>query len=94
MLTKSLFWHQRRILVYTGLLRLLITAEQAFPALLIARLLRLVEAGDAHSPHKALAAAVTRVVVLSLKMCLGESFLSSSHKVVESSKGCIGGPNF
>jgi ATP-binding cassette, subfamily C (CFTR/MRP), member 1 len=91
MLTKSLFWHQRHILVYTGLLRLLNTAVQAFPALLIARLLRLVEAGDAHSPHKALAAAVTLVVVLSLKMVLENQFF---HQVVKSStqvRGALAG---
>jgi hypothetical protein len=58
----------------TGLLnkvRLLIkycTAIQAFPALPVARLLRLIEAGDTAHPSRAIRAALNLVAVLSVKI--------------------------
>ncbi|ACI65637.1 predicted protein [Phaeodactylum tricornutum CCAP 1055/1] len=81
-LTKALLLHQRRNLIVTGLLRLLNTSIQAFPAVLVSRLLKLIEAGDTHAPAKALQAAVTLVAVLSIKMLVENQYF---HKVVKCS---------
>jgi hypothetical protein len=76
-LLNALLLHQRRTLIYTGILRLFNTAVQAFPALLVARLLRLVESSG--PPKKALRAALSLVAVLSLKMILENHYF---HNVV------------
>lgn len=76
-LLKALLLDQRRTLIYTGILRLLNTAVQAFPALLVAKLLHLVESGG--SPRKALGAALSLVAVLTLKMIIENQYF---HKVV------------
>ena len=91
LLTKALLWHQRPMLLTTGVLRLLNTAIQAFPAILIARLLKLVEAGDALPAHKALTAAVTLVAVLTTKMIVENQYF---HRVVQCStqvRGALAG---
>lgn len=82
LLTKALLIHQRRMLLQSGVLRLINTTIQAFPALLVARLLRLVEAGNAQPAHKALTAALTLVSVLSVKMITENQYF---HKVVQMS---------
>lgn len=91
LLTKALLLHQRRTLVGTGMLRLFNSGIQAFPAVLVARLLRLVEAGDAQPAAKALTTAVTLVMVLSVKMILENQFF---HNVVKGStqvRGALAG---
>jgi len=94
LLAKSLLLHQRRALAYTGLLRIINTTIQAFPALLVSRLLKLVEAGDAQPPAKALAAALTLVLVLTTKMIVENQFF---HHVVQMStevRGALAGMIF
>jgi len=93
-LLKALLLHQRRNLIYTGVLRLLNTAIQAFPALLLARLLRLVESGDKHPPSKALTAALSLVAVLSIKMVIENQYF---HNIVKGStelRGSLSGMIF
>ena len=93
-LAKALLLHQRKILIYTGFLRLLNTAVQAFPALLLARLLRLVEAGDKNPPTKALQAALTLVAVLSLKMILENQYFHNVVKGATEVRGALSGVIF
>lgn len=93
-LMKALLLHQRRNLIYTGVLRLVNTAIQAFPALLVARLLRLVESGDKHPPSKALTAALSLVAVLSVKMVIENQYF---HNIVKGStevRGSLSGMIF
>ena len=52
----------------TGILRLVNTAIQAFPPLLIAQTVRLVELGDRDPVRKSLLAVIALVSVLSAKM--------------------------
>lgn len=78
-LLKALLLSQRRTLIITGILRLINTGVQAFPALLIARLLRLVESGDANPVSKSLYAAMSLVAVLSVKMIIENQYF---HNVV------------
>lgn len=87
LLIQALLLHQRKALVWTGLLRFVNTAIQAFPALLVSRLLRLIEAGDAHHPRRALGTAVALVAVLSLKMVTENQLF---HQVVKCSTNVRG----
>ena len=93
-LAKSLLLHQRKNLIYTGVLRLLNTAIQAFPALLVARLLRLVESGDKHPPSMALNAAVSLVAVLSVKMIVENQYFHSVVKGATEVRGSLAGMIF
>ena len=70
---------QKNTLITTAFLRLLNTSIQALPALLVARLLRLVETNDV-SAVKALNAAFTLVAVLSAKMVVENQYF---HKVIQ-----------
>lgn len=79
-LLRALLLHQRRALIVTGILRFVNTAVQIFPALLIARLLRLVESGNQEPIRKSLLAAVTLVGVLTLKMVIENQYF---HRVVD-----------
>jgi hypothetical protein len=90
-LLQALILHQRQTLVVTGILRLANTAIQAFPALLIARLLRLVESGDRDPVRKSLLAVVALVGVLSVKMIIENQYF---HRVVDMAtqvRGSLGG---
>lgn len=87
LLAHALLLHQRRMLLLTGMLRLLNTCVQAFPALLVARLLRLMEAGHAQPVTQALSAAATLVVVLTAKMVTENLYF---HFVVQSSTAVRG----
>jgi hypothetical protein len=78
-LLNALLLHQRRTLILTGVLRLINTGVQAFPALLVARLLRLIESGDANPVRKSLNAALSLVAVLSIKMIIENQYF---HNVV------------
>lgn len=93
-LLKALLLHQRRNLIYTGVLRLLNTAIQAFPALLVARLLRLVESGDKHPPSKALTAAMSLVAVLSTKMVIENQYFHNIVKGATEVRGSLSGMIF
>ncbi|KAG7349488.1 multidrug ABC transporter permease/ATPase [Nitzschia inconspicua] len=67
-LLQALFHYQRSTLIWTGCLRLLNTGIQAFPAIIVARLLRSIEAGTAEPVSKSIHAALWLVAVLSTKM--------------------------
>jgi ATP-binding cassette subfamily C (CFTR/MRP) protein 1 len=91
LLTKALILHQRRTLVLTGFLRLLNTMVQATPAVLVSRLLRLIEAGDAQPVNKALTTAATLVGLLSVKMILENQFFHIVLKGSTQVRGAIAG---
>lgn len=76
-LAKSLMLHQKNNIIRTGLLRLLNTGIQAFPAILVARLLRLIEAGNAAHPSQAMRAAFELVAVLTIKMIVENQYFHS-----------------
>ena len=90
-LLQALILHQRRTLIVTGILRLVNTLIQAFPALLIARILRLVESGDRDPVRKSLQAVIALVSVLSAKMITENQYF---HRVVDMAtqvRGSLGG---
>lgn len=66
-LANALLQSQKEALILTGMLRLLNTSVQAFPALLVARLLRQIESGSL-APSQPLLTALSLVCVLSAKM--------------------------
>ena len=78
-LAKALAQSQKETLALTGALRLLNTAVQSFPALLIARLLRQIEAGATMHPTQPLRTAAALVCVLSIKMIVENAYF---HNVV------------
>jgi ABC transporter transmembrane region len=78
-LCQALLWHQRRTLLVTGILRLVNTGIQAFPAILIARLLHLLETGKTISIHQSFLAATSLLLVLTLKMIIENQYF---HRVV------------
>lgn len=91
LLTKALLLHQRRMLIITGLQRLLNTCVQAFPALLVARLLRLVEAGSDQPVSRALVAAAQLVAVLTLKMVTENQYFHNVVKYSTAVRGSLAG---
>ncbi len=91
LLAKALLLHQRRNLIFTGVLRLINTAVQAFPALLVARLLRLVEAGEEHPAGKALRAALALVAVLTIKMIIENQYFHHVVKCSTQVRGALAG---
>ena len=93
-LLKSLLIHQRRVLLVTGCLRLLNTSIQAFPALLVARLLRLIESGDKNPTSKALWAAVSLVSVLSVKMITENQYFHNVVQCATQTRGSLAGMIF
>lgn len=81
-LTRALIRSQRSMLIFTAFMRLLNTAIQAFPAILVARLLRAVEAGPTQPLQDALKPALLLVGVLSIKMVVENAYF---HNVVNMS---------
>ena len=78
-LLKALLRNQKGSIISTGILRLFNTAVQAFPSILVARLLVCVEAGNSLPASKSIQAAISLVAVLTFKMILENQFF---HKVV------------
>ena len=91
LLTKTLLMHQRKTLLWTGFLRLINTFVQAFPAILLSRLLRLVEAGDAQPSSKAFSAAISLVAVLLMKMIIENQYFHSVVKCSTEVRGALSG---
>lgn len=89
-LAKALILHQRRNIIVTGILRFFNTAVQAFPALLVARLLRLIEAGDVH-PSEPVRAAIDLVMLLSLKMIIENQYFHNVVKCSTMVRGSLSG---
>lgn len=81
-LLKALIKDQKSMLLLTGVLRLINTAVQAFPSLLVARLLRSIEAGPTAPISESLNSALLLVGVLCLKMITENQFF---HNVVNMS---------
>ncbi|CAB9499450.1 Multiple drug resistance-associated protein-like transporter 1 [Seminavis robusta] len=90
-LTQALFQHQRSMLLRTGLMRLLNTCVQAYPAVLLARLLRLLEAGDANHPSAAFGAAVNLVAVLLVKMVIENQYFHYVVRCAAEVRGSLSG---
>ena len=90
-LLRSLLIYQRRRLILTAILRLCNTAVQAFPALLVARLLRLIEAGSKYPASKALTTALTLAGVLSLKMITENQFFHNVVTLSTQTRGALEG---
>ena len=68
LLLRALLKDQRKMLVLTGVLRLVNTGIQAFPAILVSRLLRSIEAANSLPVSQALRYAVMLASVLTLKI--------------------------
>jgi ABC-type multidrug transport system fused ATPase/permease subunit len=93
-LAKALLSSQKQTLITTGLLRLANTVIQAFPSLLIARLLRQIEAGNTIKAIQPIRSAILLVSVLSIKMIVENQYF---HKVVKCAcevRGSVGGMIF
>jgi len=91
LLAKTLLLHQRKTLMWTGFLRLINTGIQAFPSILLARLLRLVEAGESQPASKALGAAISLVGVLMAKMIIENQYFHSVVKCSTEVRGALSG---
>jgi hypothetical protein len=90
-LLKALFVNQRRLLILTGILRLINTSVQAFPAILVSRLLRCMEAGEAYPVQKAINSALLLVFVLSTKMIIENQFFQNVVNMSTQTRGAIEG---
>ena len=87
----ALLQSQKNKLILTGILRLLNTVVQSFPALIVARLLRQIESGTSIRATQPLKSAFMLVSVLSIKMLLENQFF---HNIVKCScdvRGSISG---
>ena len=81
-LLKALMKDQKSALLLTGVLRFCNTVVQAFPSLLVARLLRSIEAGPSAPVQESIKAALMLVGVLCLKMITENQYF---HNVVNMS---------
>lgn len=91
MLTQALLSHQRQQLAYSGFLRLINTAIQAFPSILVARLLRLLEGGSANPAKTALLTACALIAVLSAKMIAENLYFHNVVKCSTQVRGSLAG---
>jgi ABC-type multidrug transport system fused ATPase/permease subunit len=85
---------QRDTLMFTGILRLLNTIVQAFPAVLIARLLRQIESGNSIHSSQPLISALLLVFVLSVKMVIENQYFHNVVKCACEVRGSISGMIF
>lgn len=90
-LAKSLLLHQKKNLMITGVLRLSNTLIQAFPAILVSRLLKLIESGDMHHPSKAVIAACQLIALLSVKMVIENLYFHNVVKCATMVRGSLTG---
>jgi ABC-type multidrug transport system fused ATPase/permease subunit len=93
-LAKALFLHQKRKIILTGLLRLINTGVQAFPAILVARLLRLIEEGTSSPSSLAMKAAFDLVAVLTVKMMIENAYFHNIVKCSTLIRGSLSGMIF
>ena len=93
-LAKALAQCQKQTLLLTGALRLLNTAVQSFPALLIARLLRQIEAGATMHPSQPLRTAAVLVGILSVKMVVENAYFHNVVKCACEVRGALAGMIF
>eukprot|EP00529_Nitzschia_sp_RCC80_P002595 CAMPEP_0113507982 /NCGR_PEP_ID=MMETSP0014_2-20120614/36759_1 /TAXON_ID=2857 /ORGANISM="Nitzschia sp." /LENGTH=1682 /DNA_ID=CAMNT_0000403635 /DNA_START=279 /DNA_END=5327 /DNA_ORIENTATION=+ /assembly_acc=CAM_ASM_000159 len=90
-LTMALIRSQKSTLIFTAIMRLLNTAIQAFPAILLARLLRAVEAGQSQPLQQALKPAFMLVGVLSLKLVVENAYFHSVVNMSTQVRGSVEG---
>jgi hypothetical protein len=90
-LAKSIVLHQKKNLITTGVLRLINTTIQAFPAVLVSRLLRLIESGDMNHPSKPVIAALQLVGLLSVKMIVENLYFHNVIKCATMVRGSLTG---
>ncbi|CAJ1934174.1 unnamed protein product [Cylindrotheca closterium] len=90
-LFKAIVYHQRRQLFLTGLLRLVNTIIQAFPAVLVSRLLKCIEAGSTYPAYKAVMTALLLVSVLCLKMIIENQFFHNIIQMSTQTRGSLEG---
>lgn len=90
----ALLKSQKDTLMFTGILRLLNTLVQAFPALLIARLLRQIESGNSIHPFQPLVSALVLVSVLSVKMVIENQYFHNVVKCACEVRGSLSGMIF
>ena len=93
-LAKALLQSQKQTLQMTGILRLLNTAVQSLPALLIARLLRQIEAGATMPPSQPLRTAASLVGVLLVKMIVENAYFHNVVKYAVEVRGALAGMIF
>ena len=93
-LAKAILKSQKQTLILTGVLRLLNTIVQAFPSLLIARLLRQIEAGNSIRAIEPLRSAFVLVSVLSVKMIIENLYFHNVVKCASEVRGSVGGMIF
>jgi hypothetical protein len=91
LLLKALVRHQKKALLMTGFLRLINTALQAFPAILVARLLRCVEAGGSVPLSKSLSSAFLLFAVLNLRMITENQFFHNVVNMSTQTRGSLEG---
>jgi ABC-type multidrug transport system fused ATPase/permease subunit len=101
LLTRALLIQQRRMLIVAGLLRLTNTWIQAFPAILVSRLLRLMEQSAAVGGvggdvvvSRAMQTAVYLVLLLSLKMIVENLYFHTVVKYSTNVRGSLAGMIF
>lgn len=90
-LLKALVKYQRSALILTGCMRLCNTAIQAFPAILVSRLLRSMEAGTADPASKAVKSALMLVGVLSTKMIVENQLFNNVVNMSTQVRGALEG---
>ncbi len=90
-LAKALMMHQKNNLIKTGVLRLVNTLIQAFPAILVSRLLKLIESGDMHHPSKPIIAALQLIGLLSMKMVVENLYFHNVVKCATMVRGSLTG---
>ena len=93
-LAKAIFIHQKDAFIKTGMLRFTNTVIQAFPAIMVSRLLRLIELGEANNPSKALFTATSLVILLSLKMIIENKYFYNVVKCATEIRGTVMGMIF
>ena len=93
-LLKALVRDQKSALLLTGVLRLCNTVIQAFPSLLVARLLRSIEAGPSAPVQESLKAAFMLVGVLCLKMITENQYFHNVVRMATQVRGTVEGMIF
>jgi len=88
-LAKSLLLHNKKRLLYTASLRLCNTLIQAFPAILVARLLRTIE--NSAAPSTSILAATSLIAVLTIKMIVENLYFHNAVKLSTSVRGSVSG---
>ena len=86
---KSLLLHNKKRLLYTASLRLCNTLIQAFPAILVARLLRTIE--NSAAPSTSILAATSLIAVLTIKMIVENLYFHNAVKLSTSVRGSVSG---